>query len=283
MGLFSKYLGTETVVHLARSTSLPVGNPIGVIPSKSSPRLDSEAIDVVYGQDSTTFNIINKQVQLIMHPGFYLKSENKSTQKKFDEFFEGIGIVGEEITFEELMEYVVKDELMYGNAFVELIYNETDNMIVDLRNLPSGKMDYAKDSHGRVAIDRWGKPVGYVLNLPTGTRPTNPGDPLPEEYERLVNLSSNQVFFLPKRIAHFKINAVGDKYYGIGIISPAYISTMRKIKIEEAQTNSIYTRGTYPVIATVGNETHEATTQELTDVVEQLANLKHDRYFCWNT
>ena len=281
MGLFVKYLAMEKIVNLASGRSLPAGNPFGVIASKPTDRLNSELIDQVYMQDSTIFNIVNKQVQLIMHPGFQLKYEKLKVKKYFEEFFDNIGLIGEEVTFNELMEYIVKDELMYGNAWVELIYNQKDSKIVDLRNLPSGKMDYAKDSTGRIAIDIYGKPLGYVLNLPFGMKPTNSGDVIPEEYKRLANITSNQVFFLPFRIAHFKINAVGDKYYGIGIISPAYVSTIRKIKIEEAQTNSIYTRGTYPVIATVGNETHEATTQELTDIVDQLANLKHNRYFAF--
>jgi hypothetical protein len=281
MGIFAKYLGTERAVNLAKGLSLPAGSPIGVVASKGNKGVNPEAIDAVYTQDPTTFNIVNKQVQLIMHPGFKFYSPKLRIQKYYDEFFENIGFIGEEVTTEELLEYIVQDELMYGNAYVELIYNQNDTEIVDLKNLMAGKMDFAKDSQGNVAIDMYGKPIGYVLNLPLGTRPSNPGDEVPKQYARMVSLSSNQVFFLPKRIAHFKINAVGDRYYGTGIISPAYLSTLRKIKIEEAQTNSIYTRGTYPVIASVGNETHEATTQELTDVVDQLANLKHDRYFAF--
>ena len=49
----------------------------------------------------------------------------------------------------------------------------------------------------------------------------------------------------------------------------------------DSETNSIYSRGTYPVIAYVGDEHHEATPQDIDAVLKNLVNLQHNRYMAF--
>ena len=278
MGFFSNALGRR-VVTLATGSSM--GSPISLnVGIKSTDRVKRELLESDYRFDPVTFNMINKQTQLILHAGFRFSAKRVSNQKFFDNFFENIGKVGEEITKEELAEYILQDMIMYGNSFVELIYDaRTDSKIVDLKTIPEKKMDYAKNAMGEVAVDEMGKPIGFVMTLPWGANTEGKGDKVPMRYVDKVTIDGNQIFFLPKRIAHFKLFTYGDRFYGIGLIEPGHSATFRKLKIEEARANEIYTRGTNTIIATVGNTVHEAGPQELSDALDQISKFRHDRFF----
>jgi hypothetical protein len=107
------------------------------------------------------------------------------------------------------------------------------------------------------------------------------GDEIPEAYQRFVQKDDQMIFLLPHRVAHFKINSFGDRYWGLGLLEPVLQQVLRKKSIEEAHTNSIYTRGTYPVVAKVGDINHEPSEAELKAVLETLQNMRHDRYFAF--
>jgi len=278
MGFLSDTLKGVSAVNLARGEAAgrPMGIPLGV---KGTDRVKREELERDYRFDPVTFNTINKQLQLILRAGFQIKSKTARWQKWWDQFFEDIGFVGEEVTKEELIEYILQDMLMYGNAFVELIYDSKDKKVVDLKLIPEKKMDYALNNNKEIAVDMYGKPLGYVMNLPFGYSAEGKGDPVPQEYRSKISKDSNQIFFLPKRIAHFKLHTYGERFYGIGLIEPAHKSTNRKMLLEDARTNEIYTRGANTIIATVGNEDHEPGPQEISDVLDQVSNFKHNRYF----
>ena len=271
MGLIGDLISGRQVVELARSQASPSPQtlPYGI---KSTDRVKREELETDYRFDPQTFNIINKQLQLILHAGFRIKTKTSRWQKWYDDFFENIGFVGDDTTKEELVEYIIQDMLMYGNSFVELVYDSKDKKIVDLKMIPEKKMDYAKNSNKEVAVDKYGKPIGYVMNLPYGYSGRGLGDEVPQEYRTKVSIDSNQIFLLPKRIAHFKLHTYGDRFYGIGLIEPAHKSTYRKMKIEDARANEVYTRGSNTLIATVGNTDHEPTDQEISDTLDLFCN-----------
>ena len=70
----------------------------------------------------------------------------------------------------------------------------------------------------------------------------------------------------------------GDRFYGLGLIEPAYKSIVYKLNIEESQANAIYQRGHSPVIAYVGDQLHQPSPQDIQTVLDNLVKLKSDRY-----
>lgn len=281
MGFVSSILGYKEVTLAASAVS--VGNPFSTNKGISSrDRVKRELLEEDYRFDPVIFSIINKPLQFIMHAGFEIKTNTARWQKWYDGFFENIGMIGEETTVDELVEYIIQDMLMYGNSFVELVYDaKTDSKVIDLHVLPEKNMDYAMNNKKEIVTDIYGKPVGYILSMPMGYDASKQGDAVPKEYKGEISKGSNQIFFLPKRVAHFKLFTYGDRFYGLGLIEPAHTASFRKRMIEEARANEIYTRGANTIIASVGDENHEAGTQELTDVLNQIANFKHDRYFAF--
>lgn len=284
MGFLSEVLGFKTAMNLANNSSGITGRAFSTVSgNKEANRIDSKLLEEDYRFDSVTFNIINKQVQMIMQAGFVIKTKKSTYQKFYDEFFENIGEIGEEITKEELVEYIIQDMLMYGNSYVELIYNQgnVEKEIVDLKIIPEKRMDYLRDSSKNVIFDMYGKPVGYIMKFPSQVNVENKGDKIPKMYEGIAIKNSNEIFFLPQRVAHFKLHTYGDRTDGIGLIEPAHTSTYRKLMIEEARTNEIYTRGANTITAFVGDVDHEPTKENLTDVLSNISNWKHDRYFAF--
>jgi len=210
MGIFTEFLQPRAMNLYSGAT---LGVPLAPKVSQSNrDRIPPEELEAIYITDPITFNTVNIQVNLIMQAGFRIDASDSETQEYFDEFFESIGQIGEETTLHELLEYIYLDKLIYGKSFVELIYNRDDSRIVDLRILDPKVMDYARNSRGEVAVDRFGKPIGFTMKLPYGYSSEGFGDPVPKEYQDIVSLRSNQIFLLPKRIALFKVRADGDRF-----------------------------------------------------------------------
>ena len=251
--------------------------------SKESDRIDGKLLEEDYRYDTVTFNIINKQLQMILQSGFEIKTKRAMNQKFYDNFFDNIGDIGEEITKEELVEYILQDMLMYGNSYVELIYEygNIKGKIVDLKMIPEKRMDYIKKSDGSIVVDIYGKPLGYLMKFSNLYNMDALGDKVPKQYEGIAIKNSNEIFFLRDRIAHFKLHTYGERNYGIGLIEPAHTSTYRKLLIEDARTNEIYTRGANTIVASVGDIDHEPTKENLDDVLGNISNWKHDRYFAF--
>jgi ribulose bisphosphate carboxylase small subunit len=277
MGILSNIMSGTRSINLAQSSSFP--EQISIKQTPSEERVNRDELESAYRTDPICFNSINKAVQMIMSAGYDIVSELEEVKTYFTKFLEDIGKVGEDITFDEILESLFRYQMIYGNAFVELVFNKNMTQIVDLVLIDPKRMDYAKDSMGKILLDEYGKPAGYTLTLSYGT--IAQGDTPPEKFKGKISLSGNMIYMLPQRICHFKLYTYGDRFYGLGMIEPAYKSILRKLNIEEAQSNSIYTRGTYPVIAYVGDETHDPTAQDIKQTLENLAKLKHDRYFAF--
>uniref|UniRef100_A0A6M3ISY5 Putative portal protein n=1 Tax=viral metagenome TaxID=1070528 RepID=A0A6M3ISY5_9ZZZZ len=251
--------------------------PSTVSSSDSVERVSADELENCYIFDPIVFNSINKIVQTIMSAGYEIKCENESVTKYFKEFLNNVGLVGEETTWEEMLSIIYQNQLIYGRHYIELVYNPAMTRVVDLVTLDPKTMDYARDGANKVVLDFYQRPIGYTQQLPLGIDIDGKGDPVPNT----VTLKTQQIFLLPERIAHFKLYTYGNRYDGLGIIEPAYKSIVRRQNIEEAQANSIYARGTYPVIASVGDESHHPTPEMMDNAANKLAEMKHNRYFAF--
>jgi len=233
-------------------------------------------LEMAFKSDALSFNAINKSNQMIMAGGFKeFVHTKKSVVKKFTEFFEEIGEIGGDTTFEELFESIFRDQMVYGNAFVEKIFDESDTKIVDLAIIDPKKIDYAKTADDKIILDENGKTIGYTILLESGT--SAEGDKIPEEYERIVKTETDSIFILAKRICHFKLYTIGDKFYGIGLIEPAYKSGIYKKNMEKAKANYVYLKGFPQIIAYVGNDRRMATPSDIKGVLKEISTTDYQK------
>jgi hypothetical protein len=240
-------------------------------------RVSPYDLEICYIFDPIIFNSINKNVQTIMAAGHKIYCIDKKVEDWFNNFLDNIGKAGGDITWNELLEITYQNLMIYGRQYDETVLNEFMNEIVDLVSLDPKLMDYARDSMRRICVDKYGKPLGYTQNLPYGVDVTGKGDPIPADSG--IILINRQIFILPERIAYFKLYTYGNRFDGLGLIEPAYQSIVRKQNIEEAQANSIYARGTYPLVDYVGNPDHFPTPNMIKAASEKLSEMQHNRYF----
>lgn len=271
---FAEIIGVETTVTLASAEMDAVPQSVsssGYI----GDRVDPDELENAWLYDTLVFNSINKSTQVIMAAGYELRADSKRIRDFYLEFLDSIGMVGEESTLDDLLYGTYQNLMKFGKHFIELVYNKKMTKVMDLLQMNPKTVDYAKDTQMRVVLDKFARPVGFVQTLPYGVSTQGRGDNKPDG----VSLLSNQIFLLPKRIAHFKLYKYADNLQSIGLIEPAYRSIIRRHKIEEANTNSLYTRGMAPIIDKIGNLEHYPTADMIKQATINLAKMQHNRYF----
>jgi len=280
MGFITELIGEQKIENFKLSESQEEGGE-----QKSAqdsvraykPLYSFSDLEMCYRSDALTFGAINNTVQMIMSGGFKkFVHEKKYVITAFNKFFERIGEIGNDLTSEELLTFVFKEQLIYGNSFVEKIFNDNDTKIVDLAMIDPKRVDYAKKSDGGIILDDNGKPIGYMLKLENYT-PYSQGDEIPKKYKEIVKNDGKSIFVLAKRICHFKLDPVGDKFWGIGRIEPAYKSGIYKKNMEKANANSIYQNGFGATIAYAGNERKASTPQERKEITKILSKLDYQK------
>lgn len=280
MKFIGEVLGVEKTITLAEAEPEEVPAQVTYKSTPEEERISSEELERAYRKDSITKSAIFKATQAIMAAGWKLQCEDPKILEFFQNFIEKVGKVGERVTFDEILESIFKYQMIYGSAYLETVlgkYTNNLNNIVDLVILDPKRIDYAKDAKGTIVLDKYGMPIGYTQKLPYGVSTEGKGDPFPKEISRGTNL----IFLNPKRVCHFKFDTVGDRFYGIGLVEPAYTSILRKMNIELAQANSIFQRGTSPVIDYVGDEFHEPTPQQIDNATKKMVKLQHNRYMAF--
>ena len=272
MKLISTELGlTKEKVFLLAGVPAPSeeGIPLG---KKSTPeiiRIEKNKLEQMYISNPVVFNSINKIVQIMMAAGYSIIGEDESV-KVITEFLDSVGEIGGEYDWDTLLETIVKHCSIYGNAWIEKIYNKAGTRIVDLDFIDPKKMDYARDSNQKIVLDKFNRPVGYVQTLPMDIDVENKIEP-PEG----VVLPSNSIFIPPERIIHFQLYTVGDGFDGIGLIEPIYKTAIRKLNMEQALANSWWLTGFPLKKGKVGDINHEPTEEQLKRMAESIKNLDY--------
>jgi len=239
-------------------------------------RVDPKELESCYIFDAVTFNSINKATQAIMSADYHLVAKDPIVLNYFTKFLNDIGKVGEDITFREMLYSIFQYQMIYGNAFVEIVWNAAMTKVVDLVILDPKRIDYAKLSNGQIALDIYGKPIGYVQKVPSGVDTKGLGDPVPNKD---IQLGGDQIFIKPQRICHFKLFTYGDRFYGIGLIEPAYLSIKNKMNIEKAHAEKASIPN--PVIDYIGDEFHEPTPDMVDNSLTKMRDFKANRYFAF--
>jgi len=245
------------------------GEPISEKTTPTIGRVSQSELELTYLHNPLIFNGINKIVQTIMSAKHELVCVNPEIKAYFETFFESLGNSGSDVTWEELLSQIYNYQCIYGKSWVENIFNKRGNRIVDWDLIDPKKMDYAKQSEDKIALDKFGKPLGYVETLPYDT-PVLKNNLTKTATAAGIILEPNAIFLEPKRIAQIKLFMVGDGFYPIGLIEPIYQSSLRKLNVESALANSLWKLGFPTRVAKVGDANHEPTPQQIQSTLNKL-------------
>jgi hypothetical protein len=232
-------------------------------------RIDPARLENAWRRVPSINNGINKMTQMIMSKNWSIEGEN---EEFFQDFVESVGRVGTQEDFNSMLEAIFRYQLIYGEHYVELVEAEEDGSIVDLKAIDPKRMDYAMEGNSRhIALDRFGTPVGYAQELPFGYQ-RDKIDQIHEIPDKVVLNDRHQIFFPRDRIAHFKLYTYGEGFYPVGLIEPAFLAAERRTQLEEDFSDKAH-NGLFPLrYASVGDERHEPTPDEIDEVLTGLRN-----------
>jgi len=263
MKTISKLLSEDK--QLQGTTAGKVGNPAAKKETPLEKRIKPNKLEQVYRSVPVVFNSINKTTQMITSRDRELQGPNTEF---FEEFLSNVGEVGGNQHWEEILESVFRFQMIYGEAFVELIRDKNSGEVVDLAIMDPKSMDYAKSDRmgDKVAMDEFNNPIGYVQKLPRRFGGIDQVYEAPDE----VTLSPNEVYFPAENIAHFKLYTVGEEFFPIGLVEPIFRDAQRSHQLKEDYGNKAHSELFPTRVAKVGDETHEPSPQKVNEILDNL-------------
>ncbi|MHA1304413.1 MAG: phage portal protein family protein [Candidatus Heimdallarchaeaceae archaeon] len=277
MRTLSEAFGLEmTTQNLAKNEmQVPVGVPFGKKETTAGEeRLSLFDLERLWIEDPIVFNGVNTATEIVMAAGYSLKGNEKSVEA-VTRFISNIGKTAGNCTWDELLYTIYQHQFLYGRAYIERMYSPSSGELVDLDFIDPKYIDYAKDSNGNIALDKYGNPLGYVQKVPSiGASNIRSDGPIPKE----VEVSSDEIFIKPDKVIQFNLFTAGSGFYGVGLVEPIYRTGLDKSRLREAITNLYLQLGPRQIVK-IGNETHEPTAEMMARVVQELERARYNSVF----
>lgn len=225
--------------------------------------------------ETIIFNSINKQTQMIMQAGWSFRFEKDETKRAYEAFLEGLGEFSSLSSMNNFFTLTFHNALIYGHSYFEIIYQKPKSMKnpIDLQPMDPKIVDYARDRAGTTVLNEKGKPVGYTYELGRGAKKNS------DEIPKGVSVNPTQMFLKRDRILHIPLIEFGNGLHAVGLIESAITSAKRKHKVDEAQTTTVVTKASNPIIDYVGDENNYPTRDMIQKATENLSQMKHNRFF----
>ncbi|RLC83119.1 MAG: hypothetical protein DRI61_00365 [Chloroflexi bacterium] len=188
--------------------------------------------ETLYKKDGLTFSLVNYLTKKIIAQGYYFEGDPKIS-REVEEWSQKIGL-------EFLLEDIVRDIIIYGTAWMELIFSDHYNDIVDIKILNPKNMDFIRDKDGYVELDDDGRPLGFVQNF-RGKERKWYKDRIEEHGKILYKAKRKED--IRDRICYFKLIGFGDSYLGLSMLAPGYRSAIIRANISDMVGEASYRGG----------------------------------------
>lgn len=151
-----------------------------------------------------------------------------------------------------LRQYAI-DTDVFGNGYRHLVLNKAQTKYVKLAPRHPLYMDLQRDDpKDEIKLDEYGLPVGYAYTSKDEVNPTP---------------------FGREEIAHLVFETLGDEFLGISILQPAFKTIERLTNIEFGTAQALYKHGFPTVKASIGDERHPPTQDDIDDALTQLKGV----------
>jgi len=258
MTFFERYLLEEPISY-NRDTSK--SNEKTRKTSKLPKRLEPSELEYAYLTDALIRNGIKASVQMF-DCQYDVVAKSSKIKKETEDFLEVIG-------FDKLKLDIAKNCFVYGDAWCEKVYK--NGKLIGIVNLNPARIDYAKSSDGKIAMDNRGNVIGYVQSFPNE-----------ELNEKRFGSSSDRkifsnkgIFLKQNQIARFYFDTIGEGWRGIGLIEPLYSVILGKSEAEIGFAHVINKLGFPIVINYVGDESHDPSPNAINDALEVVSDLNY--------
>ena len=229
-------------------------------------RVSPKDLETIYMREGMVYSWVNKFSEAVLSANYRVETSNTREQQIMDAFLKACN-------FRELLRNTIRNELIYGNAFWEII---SDGKIKKVALLDTKMMDFLRDSLGGIIMEIDGKPKAYVQYVPWNVDLRNvPEDRRVSQTPKFPDYQSGKGILMQRdEVVHFVFNRVGSSHWGVGIIEPIYNLILVKQNAEQGFAEAIQ-RIAYPRLwIKVGDSTHPPTVEAIDHVREQLSNLE---------
>lgn len=237
-------------------------------------RVSPKDLELVYMREGIVYKWVNLFSESVLASNFRIEASNERDRKIVADFLDSV-------SFRSLFRRTIRHLLIYGNAFWEIIWNDSKTKIVSVSWLDPKMMDVLRTPMGTVDYDNDGKPKGYVQYLPFNVDISK----VPQE-RRVSQIPKFQDYqtghgikYERDEIIHFTFNEIGSSFWGIGIIEPIYNLILVKQNVEQGYAEAVQ-RTAFPRIwVQVGDEHFRPTQEQIDDVWRNLSNLEAKHQF----
>lgn len=196
------------------------------ITEEAPTRREIEKLEKLYYMEPLLFSGINMYVSYVAAADYDLIGKDTKALTLIEKFIE-------DSDFDDKLLKIMQDLLIYGNAFVELLWNMKGDEIVDIGIIDPKSMKFIKNKEGKVLTKDDGKPVGYVQKV-TAVQTDVLERILRDEGIPLTDAQySSGIPFKAEDIAHLRYHTLGDTMMGVGLVEPMYDTVYVKLQVEE--------------------------------------------------
>lgn len=172
-----------------------------------------------YNSFGITKAAVDKHIDFMISPGFYVKSDNKKSEILLNKF-------NQKENFDQVIREFAYEGLKKGNAFMELAI---DKKSIKVRVTNANNMYIQRDQNGNVI--RFNQYIGGLGKF---------------EPDKLIPFETNEM-------AHWKPDATADKAYGVGMIYPSLYVIDNLLKSEKDMHTIIGRKANAPIHAKLGS------------------------------
>ena len=191
--------------------------------------------------------IINKTVDWVVGPGFFLDSTDQEAINLVEDWFEKINI-------DLFLRNVTTQGLTYGNSYSEILNaREDENPLSEIILFDDLKLWDPKTI--TVEMDKQKNKVNYIQS-------TGMGESIRFELDEMV---------------HFRFNEFGDSPYGLSLIDSVKTIIHYKTKAEEDFALLINRKANSPMIWQLGNDENPANESDVTAFSDAMQHLRNNQ------
>ncbi|MCG3204344.1 MAG: hypothetical protein KCHDKBKB_01059 [Elusimicrobia bacterium] len=216
------FFGDVLQREIQKSSKQMVSHVLGLVPSEGIyPDVDFEIFNQTYEQTSWVRAVVGVICKAVTARGYTLvplrPDANPDHAELLTEFFANCN---PNDTFLEILDDITRDEYVFGNAFLEVVYGP-DGKPKELWNLEATTVRVKADEHGTI--------IGYV-QCPRYT-------------------TAKKVDFDPREVIHFKLGTKGATLYGlsplISLVLPVTVDRFAQVYNRSFFVNGAKIRGAF--------------------------------------
>lgn len=243
-------------------------SPIKHLEERVTKTVPLSKIKKLYHLDFLCFRIVNDYIDSMVGLGLFLDGDKKVTKELME--------WADKVNLQRVLEDIIRDIFLAGNAWLEIGYSEDFKDILTLRVLNPETMDFIREKgKNYVEIDENGNPIGYVRKESYGL------NKIEWRKDRII-VGDEEIHLSPDqdgrdRISHFKLWSMSESFLGCTPLEPVYRQAIIRLNISRNVGEGAFR--SEGLLITVGDENITPTNEQLDNVVEEFENIETQTIF----